>query len=63
MKHIQFRLASLIILTLQMVFIKSAKSNDVVKIPLTYVFDRDFKTKIPVSIAFNHSSIFSTNPT
>ena len=32
-------------------------------IPLTYVFDWDLITKLPVRIAFNHSQVYSTSPT
>lgn len=37
--------------------------GEVVRIPLTYVFDWDMITKLPVRVAFNHSSVYSTSPT
>lgn len=63
MKHSQFHLTTMIILLLEMVVIQSVQSNPIVKIPLTYVFDQDFKTKLPIKISFDHTNIFSTNPT
>jgi hypothetical protein len=38
-------------------------SNPVVRIPLTYAFDWDLKTKLPIQISFNHSNIYSTSTT
>ncbi len=38
-------------------------SSTVVRIPLTYAFDWDIKTKLPIEISFNHSNIYSTSPT
>jgi hypothetical protein len=62
MKHLHFLIIVTIIL-LELVAIKSTASSEIVKIPLTYVFDWDFINKIPVRISFNHSFIYSTNPT
>jgi len=40
-----------------------AQSNPIIRIPLTYAFDWDLKTKLPIEISFNHSNIYSTRPT
>lgn len=38
-------------------------SDEIQRIPLTYVFDWDLIAKLPVRIAFNHSKVYSTSPT
>ena len=38
-------------------------SEEIQRIPLTYVFDWDLIAKLPVRIAFNHSKVYSTSPT
>lgn len=40
-----------------------ARSNPVIRIPLSYAFDWDLTTKLPIDISFNHSNIYSTRPT
>ena len=40
-----------------------AQSNPVIRIPLSYAFDWDLVTKLPIDISFNHSNIYSTRPT
>lgn len=37
--------------------------NPVIRIPLTYAFDWDLKTKLPIQLSFNHSNIYSTSTT
>lgn len=61
MKQSQFLFIILFLLKLSTV--TSTSSNPIVRIPLTYVFDWDFIAKLPVRIAFNHSTIYSTSPT
>lgn len=39
------------------------ESSPTIRIPLTYAFDWDLKTKLPIKLAFNHSNIYSTSPT
>lgn len=36
---------------------------DINKIPLSYAFDWDMLTKLPIDISFNHSAVYSTSPT
>jgi hypothetical protein len=59
MKPHLFWLLAVLLLTC----IQSADSNSVTRIPLTYVFDWDLVTKLPVRINFNHSAVLSTSPT
>lgn len=40
-----------------------ASGSHTIRIPLTYAFDWDLKTKLPIKLAFNHSNIYSTSPT
>lgn len=40
-----------------------AQQIEVVHIPLTYAFDWDLITKLPITIAFNHSNVYSTSQT
>lgn len=54
----EFRI--LLTLTLLLVF---TNSNPVIRIPLSYAFDWDLTTKLPIYISFNHSNIYSTRPT
>lgn len=49
----------IILLCLMMV----AQQIEVVHIPLTYAFDWDLITKLPITIAFNHSNVYSTSQT
>ena len=63
MRPFRFHITATILLLLEMVVIKSVVSNEIIKIPLTYVFDKDFKTKLPITISFTHSNIYSTSPT
>lgn len=39
------------------------ESTPTIRIPLTYAFDWDLKTKLPIKLSFNHSNIYSTSPT
>lgn len=54
----QFRI--LLTLTLLLVF---TTTNPIIRIPLSYAFDWDLTTKLPIYISFNHSNIYSTRPT
>lgn len=50
-------------LLLLFVCVCSSGSGGITRIPLTYVFDWDLITKLPVRISFSHSSVLSTSPT
>lgn len=51
------------ILLCVLILLSVAKSNPIIRIPLTYGFDWDLTTKLPIDISFSHSNIYSTRPT
>ena len=38
-----------------LIIILSTQTNEVIRIPFTYVYDWDLIAKLPVTLAFNHS--------
>lgn len=48
---------------LPLFIILSCQQHEVIRIPFTYVYDWDLIAKLPVTLAFNHSFVYSTSPT